>query len=87
MKKVTYFTKAHLVAAAQNASKWGFSRQVSLSEIKTLPDLKFPVIFSMIEGDGKCIRCRLTLNENGDHLSIDVPVEFFNLLPSVEVET
>lgn len=45
---VKYFTKALLQEAARNAEKWDYNRQLDLDAINTLPDARFPVVFTFL---------------------------------------
>jgi hypothetical protein len=85
---IRYFTKALLVRCAKMATKWDYNRQLSM-KVRQLPDMHFPVLVSMVHNHRNFVeceehmRCMVGLAPGGAALIVDMPVEFFNALPSI----
>jgi len=48
-------------------------------------DTLYPIGFSYLHND-KDVRCSVTLNEDSESVLLDIPLQNFNHLPSVEVD-
>ncbi len=93
-QKVKYFTKSLLVEAARKGPKWGYNRQLATKAIRTLPELNFPVVHTLVHHHkgGKPtkphVRCLVALrtSENPNdgetvYATVDVPTSFYEQLP------
>ncbi len=100
MKTVKYFTKALLIQCATKAHDdgWNFNRQLSQEYVGALPDFNFPVVFEMDHHYRVGVECELhkrcvvAIFKDLDvlatckHLIVDIPMSFYEDLPSAEVE-
>jgi hypothetical protein len=85
--KVKYFTKGALIRANDEAIRTGRNRTLHPHLLEELPELRFPVGWSMIHNDCE-IRCQITVGPSADQLQacwLDVPFGTFNALPEIGV--
>ena len=85
--KVKYFTKALLLRANRTAIRTKRNRSLYQKKLTTLPDLRFPVGFTMIHNDVE-MRVQIVIGADADNLQmvwLDIPFETYNALPEVEV--
>ncbi len=91
--KISYFTRSMLIEAAAQGRQWDYNRQIS-EAISEVPDLNYPVTFSMDHHHRhgqRCephIRCQISLSPfaNKDVLC-DVPTDFFEKLPRIRMKS
>lgn len=89
MRKVKYFTKDTLIMANKIAVATNRNRSLYEHKLETLPDLKFPLGFTMLHNDCE-IRVEVMLAEDASGRSIgrvwlDIPLDTYNALPEAEV--
>ena len=89
MKKVKYFTKDTLILANKVAVATKRNRSLYEDKLETLPDLRFPVGFTMPHNDCE-MRVSIMLAPDASGRSIgevwlDIPFETYNALPEAEV--
>jgi hypothetical protein len=89
MRKVKYFTKDTLILANRVAVATKRNRSLYEDKLETLPDLKFPLGFTMIHNDCE-MRVEIMLAEDASGRSIgkvwlDIPFDTYNALPEAEV--
>ena len=80
----TYMDKALLIAINNNAIKTNRNRTLIPEKVMELEDNFFPVVCNMIHNDQE-IRCQLVLNAEGATAWLDMPIEVFDQLPTVEL--
>ena len=80
----TYMDKALLIAINNNAIKKNRNRTLIPEKVMELEDNFFPVVFNMVHNDHE-IRCQLVLNNEGATAWLDMPIEVFSQLPTVEL--
>jgi len=80
----TYMDKALLIAINNNAIKKNRNRTLIPEKVMELEDNFFPVVFNMVHNDHE-IRCQLMLNNEGATAWLDMPIEVFSQLPTVEL--
>lgn len=86
--KVKYFTKDTLIAANSRAINTQRNRTLHPEPISKLPNLRFPVVFSMIHNDCE-MRVGIMVGPDADKLQLvylDVPFDTYNKLPEVEID-
>jgi hypothetical protein len=89
VRKVKYFTKDTLILANKVAVATKRNRSLYEDKLETLPDLKFPLGFTMIHNDCE-MRVEIMLAEDASGRSIgrvwlDIPFDTYNALPEAEV--
>lgn len=92
-KTIAYFTKDLLLEATNNYEAWGYNQGLKPEYVANLsPDIKFTLTTESFVHEHKkgkpCekhYRCVITLNQNGDRGLVDVPMEFYFNLPTIEV--
>ena len=86
MREISYFTKDRLIASNEEAIASKRNRTLLPETLKGLPeDAKFPVSQAFPHNDHE-IRCQIVVNDLGKTVSLDVPFETYQDLPSVKVE-
>ena len=80
----TYMDKALLISINNNAIKTNRNRTLIPEKVMELEDNFFPVVFNMVHNDQE-IRCQLMLNNEGATAWLDMPIEVFSQLPTVEL--
>jgi len=86
-KKVKFLTKELLIAVNSEAILSGRNRTLYPDKIEKLPELNFPIVFSMLHNDFE-IRAAIMVGPHADALQqvwLDMPIEVFNKLPEVEL--
>jgi putative restriction endonuclease len=88
VRKIKYFTKDLLIEANDEAVRSRRNRTLYEDKLATLPDLRFPVGFTMIHNDCE-MRVQITLARSMDgpfgQVWLDIPFETYNALPETEV--
>lgn len=84
-RTVRYFTRASLIAANKVAIKTDRNRTLYPEKLETLPDLKFPVVFSFVHNDCE-MRVMIALDATGSTCWLDIPFETYQKLDFDVVE-
>jgi hypothetical protein len=85
--KVKYFTKDLLMSANRTAIRTNRNRSLYQEKLAELPDLRFPVGFTMIHNEVE-MRVEIAIGADADNLQtvwLDIPFRTYNALPEVEV--
>src|SRR5262245_11989402 len=92
-RRIKYFTKPLLQEAARHAEKWDFNRQLDLDAINAIPDARFPITFTLLhhhrhgEPAETHMRAMVLMNDKGGIAIVDMPLEFWDRLPDVQLPT
>jgi len=78
-----YMDKKTLIAINDNAIRKNRNRTLIPEKVRELEDDFFLVVSNMVHNDHE-IRCQLVLNTEGATAWLDMPIEVFNQLPSLE---
>lgn len=85
MKTIRVLTKTLLTRLNRRAIVLNLNRSLRMSSLKRLPDTQvFPVTEALLHNDDH-MRVTIILNEAGDRGVLDISLDEFNKLPTVQM--